>query len=129
MKDFGSQCPKGSSYTDRVVFEEQVAPLVLDIEEEREHDDDVDHRDEGHDDKTTVHDQNSQLLNIFWKLFYLKEKLSNHKMEQIATSEGWMGARIISGEMNGQPYISRDFLSRLYFICPILFCFEHLHLN
>ena len=62
MKDFGSQCPKGSSYTDRVVFEEQVAPLVLDIEEEREHDDDVDYRDEGHDDKTTVHDQNSQLI-------------------------------------------------------------------
>ena len=47
------------SYTDRVVFEEQVAPLVLDIEEEREHDDDVDHRDEGHDHKTAVHDQNS----------------------------------------------------------------------
>ena len=58
MKDFGSQCPKESHHhTDRVVFEEQVAPLVLDIEEEREHDDDVDHRDEGHDDKTTVHDQ------------------------------------------------------------------------
>ena len=66
MKDFGSQCPKESNHhTDRVVFEEQVAPLVLDIEEEREHDDDVDHRDEGHDDKTTVHDQNFQLLNIF----------------------------------------------------------------
>ena len=50
---------KSLSYTDRVVFEKQVAPLVLDIEEEREHDDDVDHRDEGHDDKTAVHDQNS----------------------------------------------------------------------
>ena len=49
---------KSLSYTDRVVFEKQVAPLVLDIEEEREHDDDVDHRDEGHDDKTAVHDQN-----------------------------------------------------------------------
>ena len=53
---------KSLSYTDRVVFEKQVAPLVLDIEEEREHDDDVDHRDEGHDDKTAVHDQNSQLI-------------------------------------------------------------------
>ena len=41
----------------RVVFEEKVAPLVLDIEEEREHDDDVDHRDEGHDDQPTVHVQ------------------------------------------------------------------------
>ena len=53
---------KSLSYTDRVVFEKQVAPLVLDIEEEREHDDDVDHSDEGHDDKTAVHDQNSPLI-------------------------------------------------------------------
>ena len=53
---------RSPSYTDRVVFEKQVAPLVLDIEEKREHDDDVDHSDEGHDDKSAVHDQNSQLI-------------------------------------------------------------------
>ena len=59
MKILDLNAQKSLSYTDRVVFEKQVAPLVLDIEEEREHDDDVDHSDEGHDDKTAVHDQNS----------------------------------------------------------------------
>ena len=51
-----------NKYTDRIVFEKQVAPLVLDIEEEREHDDDVDHRDKGHDDESTVHDHSASLF-------------------------------------------------------------------
>ena len=38
-----------------VVFVEEVAPLVLDVEQKGEHDDDVDEGDEGHDDKTAVH--------------------------------------------------------------------------
>ena len=38
-----------------IVFVEEVAPLVLDVEQQGEHDDDVDEGDEGHDDKTAVH--------------------------------------------------------------------------
>ena len=38
-----------------VVFVEEVAPLVLDVEQQREHDHDVDESDEGHDDKTAIH--------------------------------------------------------------------------
>ena len=38
-----------------VVFVQQVAPLVLDVEEQGEHDHYVDEGDEGHDDKTAVH--------------------------------------------------------------------------
>ena len=38
-----------------VVFVEEVAPLVLDVEQQGEHDHDVDEGDEGHDDKTAVH--------------------------------------------------------------------------
>ncbi len=50
--------------SDRIVFEEQVAPFVLDIEEEREHDDDVGHGDEGYNDKSAVHDQSGS-VNLF----------------------------------------------------------------
>ena len=38
-----------------IVFVEEVAPLILDVEQQGEHDDDVDEGDEGHDDKTAVH--------------------------------------------------------------------------
>ena len=38
-----------------VVPVEEVAPLVLHVEQQGEHDHDVDERDEGHDDKTAVH--------------------------------------------------------------------------
>ena len=38
-----------------VVFVEQVAPLVLDVEQQGEHDHDVDERDEGHDNQAAVH--------------------------------------------------------------------------
>ena len=38
-----------------VVFVEQVAPLVLHVEQQGEHDHDVDERDEGHDNQAAVH--------------------------------------------------------------------------
>ena len=44
-----------STISHRVVPEEEVAPLVLDIEEQGEHDHDVDEGDEGHNHQSTVH--------------------------------------------------------------------------
>ena len=38
-----------------IVFVEKIAPLVLNVEQEGEHDHDVDERDEGHDNQTAVH--------------------------------------------------------------------------
>ena len=44
-----------STISHRVVPEEKVAPLILDIEEQGEHDHDVDEGDEGHNHQSTVH--------------------------------------------------------------------------
>ena len=62
--------------TYRVILKEQVTPLILDIEEEGEDQDDVDHGDEAHDDQATVHHGNcfhhkqevNIMLDCFWNI-------------------------------------------------------------
>ena len=60
----------GYMLTYRVVLEEQVTPLMLNIEEEGEDQDDVDHGDEAHDDQATVHHVVHPRLSCFvWNIF------------------------------------------------------------
>ena len=44
----------------RIIFEEQVAPLIFNIDKQGEHQHDVDHSDEAHDDQAAVHHCNHQ---------------------------------------------------------------------
>ena len=56
FKFYQNNCKKEEREdTDSVVLVEKVAPLVLDVEQESEHDHDVDKRDERNNHQTAVH--------------------------------------------------------------------------